>query len=197
MMSSPIQLLQLTFRRVYVELDPQHAPPEPPNPLTTVFVFDGVSITTDVGLGEIDMTHERGPIYIVSLRLLIDNKASAAEPNRKFSPYLIDLEAAGAILLPKGAESLGPANDLVLVNGAALLWSALRDQLLTLTSRMPAGPVMLPTVHFHDLKQAPLVREPEPAGLTPLRRAKKPAKAKPTPAGRTRALSARRSNRRD
>lgn len=153
MMPSPIQLLQLTFKRVHVEIDPEHAPAEPANPMTTVFVFDGVSITTEIGLAELDMAHERGPMYLVSLQLLIDNQPSAAEPDRKFSPYRIDIEAAAIILLPKGAEKLGSPHDLVSVNGAALLWSAIREQLLTLTSRMPAGPVMLPTVHFHDLKQ--------------------------------------------
>ena len=34
----------------------------------------------------------------------------------KFSPYLIDIETAGVILLPKGAEKLGPPADLVTVN---------------------------------------------------------------------------------
>lgn len=153
MKPSPVQLLQLTFKRVCVEIDQAHAPAEPPNPMTTVFIFDGVSITTEIGLAEVDMAHERGPMYLVSLQLLIDNQASADEPDRKFSPYRIDIEAAGIILLPKGAEKLGSPHDLVTVNGAALLWSAIREQLLTLTSRMPAGSVMLPTVHFHDLKQ--------------------------------------------
>lgn len=153
MKPSPIQLLQLTFKRVAVEVDPRHAPAELPNPMTTVFDFDGVSITTEVGFGEIDKAHERGPVYLVSLRVLIDNKPTDDDPNPKFSPYLIDMEAAGVVLLPNGAEKLGPAADLVTVNGAALLWSSIREQLLTLTSRMPVGPVMLPTVHFHDLKQ--------------------------------------------
>ena len=153
MKPSPIQLLQLTFKRVHVEIDQEHAPTEPTNPLTTAFVFDGVSITTEVGLAEIDMAHERGQMYLVSLQVVIDNKADTDEPDRKFSPYRIDIEAAGIVVLSRGAEKLGSAHDLVTVNGAALLWSAIREQLLTLTSRMPAGPVMLPTVHFHDLKQ--------------------------------------------
>lgn len=167
MKPSPVQLLQLTFKRVCVEIDQAHAPAEPPNPMTTVFIFDGVSITTEIGLAEVDMAHERGPMYLVSLQLLIDNQASADEPDRKFSPYRIDIEAAGIILLPKGAEKLGSPHDLVTVNGAALLWSAIREQLLTLTSRMPAGPVMLPTVHFHDLKQPtadPVETAPLPTG---------------------------------
>ena len=177
MKPSPIQLLQLTFKRVHVEIDQAHAPAEPTNPLTTVFVFDGVTITTEVGLAEIDMTHERGPMYLVSLQVLIDNNAETDAPDRKFSPYRIDIEAAGIVVLSKGAEKLGSAHDLVTVNGAALLWSAIREQLLTLTSRMPAGPVMLPTVHFHDLKQETAISQERPTPqIEPA--ATKPAKAK-------------------
>ena len=43
--------------------------------------------------------------------------------------------------------------DLAAVNGASMLWSAVREQVLTITSRMRAGPVVLPSVHFHDLKK--------------------------------------------
>lgn len=180
MMPSPIQLLQLTFKRIAVEIDPRHAPPEAPNPMTTVFVFDGVSIATEVGLGEVDMAHERGQMYLVSLRVLVDNQPSEDEPTRKFSPYLIDVEAAGVVLLPKGAEKLGPPADLVTVNGAALLWSAIREQLLTLTSRMPVGPVMLPTVHFHDLKQG--TAGPTPPASPAVTPAKKASRSKVKPA---------------
>jgi preprotein translocase subunit SecB len=178
MMPSPIQLLQLTFKRIAVEIDPRHAPPEAPNPVTTVFVFDGVSITTEVGSGELDMAHERGPMYMVSLRVLVDNQPSDDEPNRKFSPYLIDIETAGVVLLRNGAEKLGSPRDLVIVNGASLLWSAIREQLLTLTSRMPVGPVMLPTVHFHDLKQASPANEADSATAAPVAPVKKVARVK-------------------
>ena len=180
MMPSPIQLLQLTFKRINVEIDPRHAPPEAPNPMTTVFVFDGVSITTEVGLGEVDMAHERGPMYLVSLRVLVDNKASEDDPTRKFSPYMIDVEAAGVVLLRNGAEKLGPPADLVTVNGAGLLWSAIREQLLTLTSRMPVGPVMLPTVHFHDLKQ--VTAGPSAPASQAVTAAKKATRSKVKPA---------------
>lgn len=184
MKPSPIQLLQLNFKRVHVEIDAAHAPAEPPNPMTTAFVFDGIGITTEVGLAEIDMTHERGALYLVSLRVVVNNQPAAGESESKFSPYLIDLDVAGVVLLPTGAEKLGPANDLVTVNGAALLWSAIREQLLTLTSRMPAGPVMLPTVHFHDLKQ-----NSEPATIAaieaPSAAKKKATKPKAPPAARS------------
>ena len=175
MKPSPIQLLQLTFKRVNVEIDPAHAPDEAPNPMTSVFVFDGVSISTEVGLAEVDMDHERGPLYLVSLQVLIDNRHEANEPDCKFSPYRIDFEAAGIVQLAKGADKIGSQHDLVTVNGASLLWSAVREQLLAITSRMPAGPVMLPTVHFHDLKQ-PSIEPVEPAA--PQTKARKAAKAK-------------------
>ena len=182
MKTSPIQLLQLMFKSVHVEIDPAHAPAEPTNPITTAFVFDGIGITTEVGLAEVDLTHERGAMYLVSLRVVVNNQPAAGESESKFSPYLIDVEVAGVVLLPKGAEKLGPADDLVTVNGAALLWSAIREQLLTLTSRMPAGPVMLPTVHFHDLKQSPA--PVTSAAIEPPAAAKKKA-AKPPSAARS------------
>ena len=40
MKPSPVQLLQLTFRKVCVELDEKHCPSEPPNPLTSPFSFE-------------------------------------------------------------------------------------------------------------------------------------------------------------
>lgn len=57
------------------------------------------------------------------------------------------------VVVPKGAEQLAPPEDLAAVNGTSLLWSAVREQVLSLTSRMPAGPVMLPTMNFYDLKK--------------------------------------------
>jgi hypothetical protein len=150
---SPIQLLQVILRHVRVELDPQHVPPEIPNPLTSVFTFDGVSIQTEFGIGDADPDHERGRMYFMSLQVVVDNEPNVEAREQKFSPYRIDVAVEGLVLVPKGAEKLGPPDDLASVNGAVMLWSVVREQVLNLTSRMRAGPVMLPTVHFHDLKQ--------------------------------------------
>lgn len=38
------------------------------------------------------------------------------------------------------------------VNGAALIWSAMREQVAATTARMQAGQILLPTVHFQDLR---------------------------------------------
>ena len=164
MKPSPIQLLQLFFKHVRVEIDPDHILPEPPNPLTSAFVFDGISFQTEFGIGEIDPDHERGRMFLTTLRVIVDNKSVPKVKDQKFSPYKIDVAVDGVVAIPKGAEKLAPAETLAAVNGAALLWSAVRDQVLSLTARMPAGSVMLPTVHFHDLKQESSAHDAHGAG---------------------------------
>ena len=180
MKPSPIQLLQLMFKRVSVELDAKHLPPEIPNPLISAFTFDGIGIQTEVGFGEADPDHERGRVFFIELRVGVDNKPDAQVSDQKVSPYAIDVAVEGIVLVPKGAERLGPPEDLAAVNGASLLWSAVREQVLAITSRMRAGPAMLPTVHFHDLKQ----NAAKPAALAAettkaLPAAKKATRAKP------------------
>jgi hypothetical protein len=175
MKPSPIQLLRLTFKHVNVALDPAHLPPEIPNPLEAVFTFDGVTIHTEVGIGEAD-PQDNGRLYFLELKVLIDNIAQPEVANQKYSPYKIDVATEGVVLVPKGAEKLGPPEDLAIVNGTGLLWSAIREQVLSLTARMRAGPVMLPTVHFHDLKkQAPQ----QPAATPEAEQSTAPAPASP------------------
>lgn len=153
MKPAPVQLLQVMFKKVSVEWDERHAPQEPPNPFTTTFMFDGVDLTTEFSIGELDLNHERGRMYLVSLRLAVDNEPREDKEDQKYSPYLIDVEARGVVLIPNGAEKLAPPEDLAAVNGASLLWSALREQVLTVSSRMMAGQVMLPTMNFLDLRK--------------------------------------------
>lgn len=165
MKPSPIQLMRLNFKHVNVALAPSHLPPEIPNPLEAVFTFDGVTIHTEVGVGEAQ-PGDTGQFYFLELRVVVDNQPQPGASNQKFSPYTIDIATEGVVLVPHGAEKLGAPEDLAVVNGTSLLWSAVREQVLSLTARMRAGPVMLPTVHFHDLKNqvaaAPAAAEAAP-----------------------------------
>ena len=176
MKPSPVQLMQLMFKHVKVELDPAHLPAEVPNPLTSVFTFDGVSLQSEVGIGEADPDHERGTVFFVELRVVVDNEPNPDIKGQKYAPYKVDVAVEGVVLLPKGAEKLGDAEDLAAVNGASMLWSAVREQVLTITSRMRAGPVVLPSVHFHDLKkrnEAPEVAAPPAIAMKRVRRSAK------------------------
>lgn len=158
---APLQLLKVDFKKVCVEVDERHAPKEPLNPLIEAFVFDGVNIASTVSIGEVDPNNERGRVFMLTLRVLIDNEPDESSPERKFSPYLIDVEAEGFVAVLKGAEQIGAAEDLAAVNGAAMLWSSIREQVLVTTSRMKAGPVTLPSVNFLDLKQGTPSDEPK------------------------------------
>lgn len=157
MKPSPIQLLQVVFRHVRIETDPAHLPTEPENPLTSLFVFDGITIHTEFGIEALEPNHERGHLFQCALRVKVDNQpdaAQAAAATQRFSPYLIDVAVDGLVAVPHGAEQLAPAKELAAVNGAAVLWASIREQVLHLTARMPVGAVMLPTVHFHDLRES-------------------------------------------
>lgn len=176
MKPSPVQLMQLMFKHVKVELDPAHFPVEVPNPLTSVFTFDGVSLQSEVGIGEADPDHERGTVFFVELRVVVDNEPNPDNEDQKYAPYKVDVAVEGVVLIPKGAEKLGDPEDLAAVNGASMLWSAVREQVLTITSRMRAGPVVLPSVHFHDLKkrnEAPNVAAPSAVAAKRVRRSAK------------------------
>lgn len=154
MKASPVQLMQLMFKHVRVDFDPEHQAPQVINPLTEVFTFEGVSLYSEVGIGEADMNHERGRVYVVELRAVVDNAPNPEVTNQRFAPYKIDVAAEGLILIPKGAEQVGDPEDLAAVNGASMLWGAIREQVTTITSRMRAGPVVMPSMNFHDLKKA-------------------------------------------
>lgn len=158
MRTAPIQLSQISFRRVSVELDAARIPEDGSTPADVSFDFDGVNIATHVSFSPAEESERPGTALFLALRVVIDNQA-AGEGSVWFSPYLVDIEAGALVHALPGAEALGDIEDLVVVNGTSMLWSAIREQVCNLTARMPAGQVMLPTVNFHDLKRQN--REPE------------------------------------
>ena len=108
--------------------------------------------------------------------MVVDNEPNPDNKDQKYAPYKVDVAVEGVVLIPKGAEQLADAEDLAAVNGASMLWSAVREQVLTITSRMRAGPVVLPSVHFHDLKkrnEAPEVAAPPAIAVKRVRRSAK------------------------
>lgn len=53
-----------------------------------------------------------------------------------------------------GQEEVATIQDLSLVNGASMLYSALREVLMSISSRFPNGPIMLPSANFIDLRKS-------------------------------------------
>jgi len=147
---APIQLGEVSFRRVSVELDASRLQQDGVLP-GTVSDCDGVDIGTQVSFSQMEDHEAGGSRFFVVLRVQIENKASEGEV--RFSPYLVDVEAGAVIRALPGAEVLGDIEDLVVVNGTSLLWSSIREHVCSLTARMPAGVLMLPTVNFQDLRR--------------------------------------------
>ena len=109
------------------------------------FDFNGVHIAEGVELSVIDSNKENPKLFAVKLRIVVENKEG------KLAPYDVDVEAAGIFeVLP--SMPIEEREEFVLINGCSVIFGAIRDQLLTLTSRSVRGPLLLPTVTFLDYR---------------------------------------------
>ncbi len=160
---APIQLINASFRRIAVEVDSRHIEESTNDNLDSHAMFEGVLIQNEVGCKALEHTDPRGTPYFVTLRVLINNDDHPDFAGRRPSPYLVDIEAGGVVVLANGAERLGDPENLVRVNGPALLWSAVREVVANATARMPLGMAFLPSVNFHDLKKDAAVLAAEAA----------------------------------
>lgn len=150
---APIQMLELSFRKISAEVDFEHLS-DGSEPRDAHSLLENVGMRTQVRTQRLEKEDPRGTTYFVTLRLFIDNERHEQVPDQRFSPYLIDVEAGAVVALAPGIEQLRDPEDLIAVNGPALVWGAIREQVMNLTARMPAGPALLPSVNFHDLRKS-------------------------------------------
>lgn len=81
--------------------------------------------------------------YAVKLKIAINNEEG------KKARYDVDVEVAGFFSISKKIP-IADREDFIVVNGCAILYGAIRDLVLNLTSRSGNGPLLLPTVNFLD-----------------------------------------------
>lgn len=163
---APIQMVSLAYRRLSVEADFDHLPKTEEGAPDAHSLLEGVKLRTDVGFTQLEESDPRGKPYFVTLRVRIGNDLEGLDPQPKYSPYLIDIEAGATIVLNEVAQGRADAQQLVIVNGPSLIWGAMRELLALMTSRMPPGTALLPSVNFHDLKDVELAR-PEASADSP------------------------------
>jgi preprotein translocase subunit SecB len=144
---SPVQLQIYYLSRVAIQpLEEvslnRSAPSEQP------FDWTGTQLNSNVEFGWGDGQGEDLRAFAMKLRLSssIDEKSTA--------PYSLDVEAVGYFTLV-GDIPLNEREDIARVNGASLLFSALRELVFSITARFPKGALVLPTVNFFDLKNLP------------------------------------------
>lgn len=172
---APIQMVELSFRKLSAEVDFDHLP-DGSEPRDAHSLLENVGMRTQVRTQKLERDDPRGTPHFVTLRILIDNERHEEEPDQRFSPYLIDVEAGAVVVLAPGIERLGDPEDLLAVNGPALVWGSIREQVMNLTARMPAGPALLPSVNFHDLRKSAKAKEAAPSGQAELAEPAKPTK---------------------
>lgn len=162
MLLSPIQVKNIIFLRISVIPNLDTAPSN----TSEEFTFDGVANSESIGIKLLE-SGEESSVFAVKFRLQIENKTG------KIAPYSIDLEVYGIFSINhKIAEE--KREDMVMVNGCAILYSAIREQVMTLTSRCCNGPFILPTVNFLDkIKKEPEAESP----LAPAKKAPRKQKS--------------------
>lgn len=141
MQSSPLQLKEYNFTLVHVKAR-EDAPPHPDGLLD----MDGVMIDERIQWGLADQESQDPLWFGLKLYVGILNKSGNT------IPYDIEIEVQGLFsfdqIVPKEQRE-----SLLMVNGSSVLYSVMREQVLSLTARGAYGPVMLPTVNFLDHKQ--------------------------------------------
>lgn len=175
MQLSPLQLLEYTFDGVSIvpvegyKADPAFAP-------GLVFFPGKLAMSADTGLALLDVK-EKYSDFGVKLALRVGPKEDAQ------APYNIQVSVRGIVRMHL-TQVEGQAEERrvrALVNGASLLYGAVREMVSTVTSRSAHGPLLLPSLNFQDLaKHQSESVEPAalPASTSPKRRAKSKPEAK-------------------
>jgi hypothetical protein len=145
MRASIIQLKQILFQRIEVEaVEPTEGGGFEP---ATSFDFEGTAfrVALDATPAPGDDENDPGSFWVM-LGIGIDPKEG------KPMPYKIDVSALGLVEVSEQVDK-EKRQDLALVNGASLVYGAIRELVTTLTARCVSGPFVLPTADFRDHSQ--------------------------------------------
>lgn len=157
MRPSPLQLNQLFFEKFLIELNGKLVEDSfRPTFQSGTEEFEGVNLVSGVDSFPADKSM-LGCDYLVRLRFAI--------PNDKGTPcrYTLDATVVGAFTVTSDKIPEAERENFVLVNGASLLYGAIREQVAMFSARSLPGPMLLPTVNFLDLKTKPQVDASPPA----------------------------------
>ncbi len=145
MQLSPLQLLEYTFDGVSVvpvdgyKADPAFAP-------GLVFFPGKLAMSADTGLA---LLEEKDKYSDFGVKLTL--RVSPREDEQ--APYNIQISVRGVVRMHL-TQPNGQAEERrvrALVNGASLLYGAVREMVNTVTSRSIHGPLLLPSLNFQDL----------------------------------------------
>ncbi|RLE17763.1 MAG: hypothetical protein DRJ65_22350 [Acidobacteria bacterium] len=81
-------------------------------------------------------------------QIILDLETEGGKEGDPVPPYNIRIQAVGFFSESLEDLSLEDRQDLMVINGGSILFSATREFLLMITGRGPAGPYKLPTIRF-------------------------------------------------
>ena len=139
----PSRLKLETYHLVRISITPH--PDAEAIPLGQVADFENLEFSSEVTFHDLKESKENDSRQGLSLAI------SVKRGEAKDFPYQIEMEMFGVFDANGFPEE--KRVPLVLVNGASLLYSAMREMLLSTTQRCLHGPVMLPSVHFTRLEK--------------------------------------------
>lgn len=144
MQPSPLQLKEYNFLIVSIKAREEFLALE-----DRPFPMDGITIKEQIQWGIAGDNHENPIAFGLKLNISIDNDVPVK------CPYDIEVEAQ-ALFTVDESFPLEKRESLVLVNGCSILYSVIRELILTITSRGALGPIMMPTVNFIDHQDTPI-----------------------------------------
>ena len=130
MKPAALQAEQTFLNRVEIRLSGESVPPPPAQ----------VSIEARTQLAELP---EKG-LWRADLRIALHPSEDQPLP-----PYEIEVDITGIFRVVAPMEP-DAARKMAYVNGMSILYSSIRETVLILTGRFPAGPFVLPTLSFVD-----------------------------------------------
>jgi preprotein translocase subunit SecB len=140
---APLQPKGIAFEEVSIEC----ARDENGNSIPAIdFDFQNVRLQCEVGHAEYEENPEAptGNSMLVSVRLKIENTEG------KTAPYRVNVAVSGLFKWLLKDTSAEKKKDLIVVNGATILFGAIREMTLNVTSRSASGQMLLPAVNFED-----------------------------------------------
>ncbi len=169
MRPSPIQLRHVIYTKVAVapSVSEKNSVGK-----TIGFDFNGVNIRAKVGVAGKPGQEDDPRDFLIDLEITIDNAEG------KTAPYNVDIGVIGVFNVLPGLPK-EKRESLVTVNGASILYGAIREIVLSLTSRFASGVLTLPGMNFEDavtrngaIHSTPSIQTAEQKPIAP-RRAKK------------------------
>ena len=143
---SPLQLKHYHFTSFFLRARPDfdihqlESSSEPYPAMADIDLSPKVTLTEAGG--------EQGTIYLVTLEILHEPSEGAT------FPYDFGASIEGIFTIDHDGDETERKHRVV-VNGASMLFGAIREQLLTLSARHRYGPMLLPSLSFRDLQPKP------------------------------------------